>query len=61
MSGSSSTSTLKARSFGVSAASGKVFTSTLGWVAGRRPRSDSTSWVASFTLSSSTSAITAVP
>ncbi len=55
MSGSNSTSTLKARSAGWSAASGMVFTSTLGCVAGRRPRSDSTCWVASLTLSSSTS------
>ena len=61
ISGSSSTSTVNSRSFAASAGSGMLVTSTFGCVAARSPRSDSTCWVASLTLSSSTSAITAVP
>ena len=61
ISGSSSTSTVNSRSAGSAAGAKGLVTSTLGCIAARRPRSDSTRWVASLTLSSSTSAITAAP
>ena len=57
ISGSSSTSTLNCRS----CLSSNWVTSTLGCPAARRPRSVRTCWVALFTLSSSTSDMTAVP
>ena len=61
MSGSSSSSTVNARSTAASAVAGIVVRATFGWLAGRRPRSDSTFSIASLTLSSSTSDSTAAP